>query len=248
VYPDGRRAALEESTVGEHHELGLAPLRHQPELLWPAPARWWWQVTVHELGCLARVREIFPMTARTCEAHGATSPSELPAMLVAAMPDLHWLTHTGSAKLLGHPHVLDHPATVSLGPGRPAQRDMTSVVPALSEWLTGWYATRALRRLDRRRTAERQLFLAVGYTGLPLEAFDALVRAGGVPAAPPAAGTGLSHLWVAPVLGRALFLWSRQGGWSRHEPWAELAVEPGPRSATVGGKTRTVRSARRPFH
>jgi hypothetical protein len=28
-----------------------------------------------------------------------------------------------------------------------------------------------------------------------------------------------SHLWLAPVLGRAVFLWSRDDGWSRHEPY-----------------------------
>jgi hypothetical protein len=164
------------------------------------------------------------------------------------MPDLHWLIHTRTAVLLGHPEVLDHPATVRLAESRPAERDMASVVPALSRWLTGGYAARALDRLQRRRTAERQLFLAVGYSGLTPEAFEALVRARGVPAAPPLVRPGISHLWVTPVLGCAVFLWSRQGGWSRHEPWPEPGAEPGPRSTTTGRKTRTTRPARRPIH
>lgn len=77
VYPDGRRAAFEETTIGEQHCLRPAP-RHTSDMHWPAPARWWWKITVNDVRCLARVREIFPMTARTCEANGVSRPAELP--------------------------------------------------------------------------------------------------------------------------------------------------------------------------
>jgi hypothetical protein len=96
---------------------------------------------------------------------------------------------------------------------------MSSVVPALRDALAGGPAARALRALQRRRAAvERQLYLTVGCTGLAPEAFDSLVRADGVPPVPPPDRDRLSHLWLAPVLGHAVFLWSREDGWSRHDP------------------------------
>ncbi|MDT7684424.1 MAG: hypothetical protein QOG57_4734 [Pseudonocardiales bacterium] len=220
VYPDGRRAAFEEATIGEQHDLLHAP-RRTSDMQWPAPARWWWKITVNDVRCLARVREIFPMTARTCEANGVSRPADLPAAMVSAVPDLHWLAHTVPARLIGHPDVLDRPATVTLGRVEPAHREMTSVVPALEQCLAHGGAARSLSRLGRRRAAERQLYLTVGYTGLAPATFDELVRAGGIPPSAPRARPGFSHLWVAPVLGRAVFLWSRDAGWSRHEPYSQ---------------------------
>jgi hypothetical protein len=96
---------------------------------------------------------------------------------------------------------------------------MSSVEPALRDSLAGGSAARALRALWRRGAVERQLYLTVGCTGLAAEAFDSLVRAAGVPQAPPPKQDWLSHLWLAPVLGPAVFLWSREDGWSRHEPY-----------------------------
>jgi hypothetical protein len=66
---------------------------------------------------------------------------------------------------------------------------------------------------------ERQLYLTVGWTGLSPEAFDSLIRAAGVPPVPPPEQDWLSHLWLAPVLGHTVFLWSHADGWSRHEPY-----------------------------
>jgi serine/threonine protein kinase len=54
--------------------------------------------------------------------------------------------------------------------------------------------------------------------GVP-DALDALVRADGVPPVTPPEWLAASHLWLAPVLGRAVFLWSRDDGWSRPEPY-----------------------------
>ena len=56
------------------------------------------------------------------------------------------------------------------------------------------------------------------YTGLVPNAFDALVRADDVPRQP-LRQRDMTHLWVTPVFGRSVFLWSRQHGWSRHEPY-----------------------------
>jgi hypothetical protein len=220
VYPDGRRAALEEAALGELEDLLLAHLLHESDMQWTAPACWWWQVAINDVRRLPRVREIFPVAARMCEAHDVPSPSHLPAALIAAVPDLHWLVHTGPAELLGHPDSPGLPATVTLRPGHAADRGMSSVVPSLRASLAGGPAARALRALRQRSSAmERQLYLTVGCTGLSPEAFDALVRAAGVPPVPPPEQDRLSHLWLAPVLGRTVFLWSRSDGWSRHEPY-----------------------------
>jgi hypothetical protein len=219
VFPDRRRAVLEEATVGEREDLRLAHLRRESAMQWPAPARWWWQVTIENLRGLARVREVFPVVARACEAHGVPRPGELPSAVSFAVPDVHWLVHTVPARLRGHPGVLDRPATVTLGRAPSPGPDMAAVPAAVADWLAGEAAGRALLRLERRRAAERHLYLTLGCTGPAADAFDALVWAGGVPPGPPPIRPGLSHLWLAPVLGRTVFLWSRRGGWSRHEPY-----------------------------
>jgi hypothetical protein len=217
-HQDGRQAALEEATLGEREDLRLAHLRRKSAMQWPAPARWWWQVAINDLRSLPRVREVFPVAARACEAADVPRPVELPAVSTLAVPDLHWLVHVRPAQLIGHPAVLNRPATVTLGDSQPSDRGMASVVPAFPEWLACEAATRALTRLSRRQADERHLYLTVGCTGPMVDAFDALVRASGVPPAEPH-GLAVSHLWLAPVLGRTVFLWSRQDGWSRHEPY-----------------------------
>jgi hypothetical protein len=219
VHPDGRRAALEEATVGEPDDLRLDHLRRVAELQWPAPGRWSWRVTINDVRWLARVREVFPVAARACEASLVPQPGRLPARMITTVPDLHWLVHTGPARLVGDPAVLDRPATVTLGRARPAQPAMAAVPAAVREWLAGAAAVRALGRLSRRRADERQLYLTLGCTAATADAFDALVRASGVPPELSPQPPGLSHLWLAPVLGPAVFLWSRRDGWSRHEPY-----------------------------
>jgi hypothetical protein len=220
VRSDGRRVALVESTVGEQRELGLPHLRRESDMRWTAPARWWWLVTVSDFRCLSRVRDVFPVAARACEAHGVTTPAELPVPVTAAVPDLHWLVHMAPAHLVGHPEKLDEPATVSVTPGHSrVPADMATVLPALEQWLVTGQAARALAKLARRRADERHLYLTVDYTGLAPDAFDALVRADGVPEEPLRDRGDISHLWVAPVFGRRVLLWSHQEGWSRHEPF-----------------------------
>lgn len=220
VHADGRRCAFDEAAVGDREELSLAHLRRESDMQWPAPARWFWQVSINDVRSLPRVREIFPVAARACEAAGVRGPGLLPAMTILAIPDLHWLVHTQPALLVGDPLVLDRPATVTLGRGRTAEADMASVVPAVGEWMADESASRALQRLGRRRAEERHLYLTIGCSTSAADAFEALVRARGVPPAPPPDRPDVSHLWLAPVLGRAVFLWSRRDGWSRHEPYA----------------------------
>jgi hypothetical protein len=131
-----------------------------------------------------------------CEAHNAPTPSLLPMPVTAAIPDLHWLWHTAPARLVGHPEVLDRPATVTLAPC-PAAGDLATGVPALEEWLATDRAAFAVARLAARSADERHLYLTVDYTGLAPDAFDALAHADGVPAAVVAPPAG--HL--APVVG-----------------------------------------------
>jgi hypothetical protein len=219
AYPDGRLAAMEEATLGDGADLRLAHLRRESDMQWPAPARWWWQVAIHDVRWLPRLREVFPVAARACEAADVRRPGDLPAGVIVTVPDLHWLVHTRPAQLLGHPTVLNRATTVTLSPVSSPDRGMGGVVAALPGWLESEPVVRALRRLDRRRAAERQLYLTIGCTEFVADALDALVRADGVPPSTPPEWLAASHLWLAPVLGRMVFLWSRDAGWSRHEPY-----------------------------
>ena len=76
-----------------------------------------------------------------------------------------------------------------------------------------------MARLARGEADERHLYLTVDYTGFVPDAFDALVRATDTPRTPLHGTPDITHLWVTPVFGRAVFLWSRDDGWHRHEPY-----------------------------
>lgn len=219
AYPDGRLAALEEATLGDREDLRLSRLRRESDMQWPAPARWWWEVAINDLQRLGRVREAFPVIARACEARGVSGPDQLPATVASAVPDLHWLVHTVPARMLGHPGVLDRPVTVTLARSRSAAPGMATVPPALRDWLASEPAARAVRRLGRRHTQERHLYLTLGCTGHAAAALASLVLAGGVPPVSPPSQPGVSHLWLAPVLGHSVFVWSSTEGWTRHEPY-----------------------------
>ncbi|MCE0767368.1 hypothetical protein LWC35_31350 [Pseudonocardia kujensis] len=219
-YRDGRRAVLEEATLGTDEDLRPEHLRHRCAMQWPAPARWWWHVTVHDVSVLPRVRELFPMAARTCEAVGVRGPGDLPAPLTWAVPDLHWLLHARPAQLRGHPLELGRPATVVVAPGREPAVGMAAVGPALPVWLGRDTSVRALRRLGARRADERHLYLTLGCGAPVSRALDALARAAGVPTTAPPAGPGVSHLWLAPLIGHSVYLWTRREGWSRHGPYS----------------------------
>jgi hypothetical protein len=221
-HANGRRVALVEATVGDQRDFQLPHLRRESDLRWTAPARWWWHVVVSDVRYLSRVREVFPVAARACEAHGVPMPSHLPATVTAAVPDLHWLVHTAPARLIGHADVLDRPATVSLTAG-PASvtGGMALVVPALERWLASAPpAARAVAKLATCRADERHLYLTVDYTGLLPDAFDALVRADSMPRVPLRHRPHVTHVWVSPVFGRRVFLWSRRDGWTWHEPYS----------------------------
>jgi hypothetical protein len=215
TYPDGHQAALEVATIGEPNRVHV---HGDPEtaLHWPAPGRWWWRIAVYDVRGLPRLREVFPVVARACEAADARGPDGLPAAAIAAIPDLHWLVHTGPARLTGDPTVLDRSATMTLGPGRPGRPGMASVMPALHAWLADESAERALARLGRRRLPERQLHVSVGCTGIGVDAVHAILRATGVPPTSPPTDV-VTHLWLAPTLARTVFLWSVSDGWRRHE-------------------------------
>lgn len=214
IHRNGRLAAFAEATLGEREDM-----RRGPGLWWPAPGRWWWRVTLVDVRRLPRLREIFPIAARACEASGVARPGQLPAAVTMAVPDLHWLVHTVPAHLVGDPSMLDRPTTVTLGRGRYPNPGMANVGAAVDTWLAEEPVRRALSRLHRRRTAERHLYLTIGCTAQTADAFESLVRGSGVPPAPPARRPDVSHLWLAPVLGRSVFLWSREDGWSRYEPY-----------------------------
>jgi hypothetical protein len=78
AYPDGRLAALEEATLGDRADLRLAHLRRESDMQWPAPARWWWQVAIYDVRWLPRLREVFPVAARACEAPTSAGPATCP--------------------------------------------------------------------------------------------------------------------------------------------------------------------------
>jgi NADH dehydrogenase len=80
-------------------------------------------------------------------------------------------------------------------------------------------AAQAVRRLGRLDIQERHLYLTLGCTAHSAAAFASLVLAGGVPPVPPPSQPGVSHLWLAPVLGHSVFVWTSTDGWTRHEPY-----------------------------
>ena len=217
LHDDGRLAALEEATLGDRADLGLAHLRRESDMQWPAPARWWWQVAIYDVRWLPRLREVFPVAAR---AGGGRRPQ---ARRPARGRDRD---RAGSA--------------AGAHPPRAAARPPDRAEP-------GGHGDPGPKQVARLRDGQRGCGPpgAVGFGGGDPGAEPARPATGGRTAALSddrvhrvrgrcagrtgprgrrAAGdtAGVADR-VAPVAHRCsertVFLWSRDDGWSRHEPY-----------------------------
>lgn len=63
---------------------------------------------------------------------------------------------------------------------------------------------------------ERHLFLPIDYRRLAGGTYDGLAFSEQLPAVAPPVPEHLTHLWLHPVYGSRVLLWSRSSGWSSH--------------------------------
>jgi hypothetical protein len=223
---DGREAAFEVTTVGRQDALHTVSLLGHDNYKWPAAGEWWWSISVGSAQDIPRLKLVYRRIARLCEAAGVQRPEDLPYRDPSRTDeDIAWLTNESSSSMTGHRTVLAEDASRSRG---------TSVMPsgdggAVDEELIGLRAALEaafatgnlaghLAKVGRADTDERHLFLVIHRTALGFPVFYGLAFGDALPPDPPPLPGAVTHLWLAPSLGRRVLLWDGEG-WSEHHPY-----------------------------
>ena len=76
----------------------------------------------------------------------------------------------------------------------------------------------ALTRKASKAEMSGHLFVPVHWTALPYPVADGLWIGDVTPPHPPPLPAAVTHLWLAPQLGRRVLLWAPTG-WQQHDPY-----------------------------
>lgn len=226
MYPDGRTAALEITSVeaGSTWHLRARLDRMKPS---PAPGRFLWMIRPNTVAELARLVTIHERVIGVCELWGVTDPEHLPGDVIAADADLTWLAWEGFlGRMSGHevprdPRVFWEYPIESAVWGSDADEITSGVAAALKVEPSLGHITKLLRDSHD----ERHLFLVVGSTGLSNAAAFALIEPENLPTVHPELPAGLDNLWLGPGWGETVTVWSRDRGW-RNEKAREGPRDP----------------------
>ena len=226
TYPDGRRAALEVTTIARPGIRERGVLLGRSRSAWPNPGRRGWGLVLGTPAEIPRLRAVYARAITACEALGAPDPAALPADVLDADPELRWLAEESQSSLVSVPpaatggtgarHVIVTP--------RPAGTDVDSRLAALPDAVSRLLVVpHVARRVAKVAAAagvdERHLLVGIGEGGLP----DAVYRALSGPVAalphedPVLDEPRLTHLWLTTDWsGSPLLCWDSTRGWTAH--------------------------------
>ena len=225
AFPDGRRAALEVTTHAAPGIRRSGVLLGRERSAWPNPGRWAWGIVLATPDDIPRLRAVYGRAITACESLGVASPTDLPAELLAADPEIDWLATRSRSSLVGSPPVASAngpPARrVTITPRVP-EADVDSHLESLPDavsalLLVPHVARRAAKVAAVGDVDERHLLVGIGRGGLPDPLYRAL--AGPFQALPTrdpeVAEARLSHVWLtSDWSGSPLLCWDRAHGWS----------------------------------
>lgn len=228
LYPDGRTAALEITSVeaSTNHHLRARIDRMRPA---PAPGRLMWTIRPNTVAELERLVSIHESVIDICEQHGVRDPEDLPHDVIAADADLLWLAWEGFlGRMSGHA-VERSPRVWWMYPIETAvfSSEADEIAAGVAAALQVEPCLSHVAKLLRDPHDERHLFLIVGSTGLSSAAAFALIEPETIPSVDPDMPDGIDHLWLGPGWGRTVTVWSRGRGW-RNEQLADKYSEPTP--------------------
>lgn len=223
--PDGRQAALEVTALAGAGALQTDVLLGRDDFGWPSPGRWWWTVQVGSPRDLPRLRASYSRIALLCEAAGVTRPEQLWRRHEDVEPDIMWLVEESTSDMCGHPEVpavdgdkVRDTMIVPAGRGGGVDHLLRGLKKALIEAFAAPPMPRHLDKVARAEADERHLFVPVHRSALPFAVADGLWTGTRLPPEPPPLPAEVTHLWLAPALGRRVLLWSPRG-WEEHHPY-----------------------------
>lgn len=105
--------------------------------------------------------------------------------------------------------------------GRPrgsVDRDLVGLRAAVADMLNSTTIRRHVAKLARAEADERHLFIPIHRSAMPYPVADGLWTGNSVPPDAPILPDGVTHLWLAPGLGRRVLLGDAHG-WTQHHPY-----------------------------
>lgn len=222
---DGRRAAFEVMALAAEGALQTEALLSRDDLQWPSPGRWWWSIQVGSVRDLPRLRSVYARVALLCEAAGVARPEQLKWTGSDINPDVAWLVEESTTTMWGHPDVpaidrerVRNTMVVPGGRGGAVDVELIGLQDALQDAFQERQFARHLEKVGRADADERHLFVPVHWTALPYPVADGLWTGSVTPPDPPPLPVSVTHLWLAPALGRRVLLWTPTG-WQQHHPY-----------------------------
>ncbi len=223
--PGGARAAFEVTALAAVGALQTDALLGRDDFGWPSPGQWWWTVQVGSPRDLPRLRGAYSRIALLCEAAGVTRPAQLWHGPEEVDPDIVWLVEESTSDMWGHPQVaavdgdkIRDTMVVPAGRGGGVDHSLAGLKQALIEAFAKPPMPRHLEKVALAEADERHLFIPVHRSALPFAVADGLWTGATLPPEPPPLPAKVTHLWIAPALGRRILLWTPRG-WEEHHPY-----------------------------
>lgn len=213
VYPNGRTAALEFTSVEDRSRHWLRGRLARLAGPRPAPGKLMWTIRPHSVDEIERLLRIHEWVILLCEQYGVDHPQRLPFEVIEADADLRWLAWDGPIyRMVGHP---EDPEVWWMPPNLWATwgDEGEEIAKGVAEALVAEPCAGHLDKLLKDPREERHLFLLVGEAGLGSAASFSLIEPKSVPTVDPAMPEGVDHLWLAPGWGTTVTVWSRGRGW-----------------------------------
>lgn len=214
MLPDGRRGALEVTTIGDREALEREAIAANRD--WHVDGtEWAWLIHVGAGVSIRDLERHLPALVLACEQHGASEPGLVP-FEHRRQEAFAWLSASEVSKH-GSPRT-NRPGAVDVlpdGGGGAVYKDLED----LPQWLAGRLRRPDLaRKIDKLRATGRDelhLFLRVHDTAMPFSLYDPLAFGPYIPAGGLHPPEGLTALWLAPAWRNPSLWWSAMQGWQR---------------------------------
>lgn len=214
VYPDGRRAALEVTTLVGQAEAEIEARLVRDNFTWDFPdLDGFWMCSVGPHTDLRAAKEKLPILLSFCEEQNVRDPDLLH---LAAHPLIQWF-RDADLSAGRSTHTPDGRAgTVAVTPtgAGGAVGNMEGVSDWLSTVVREPHCARKVDKLVRSGLSELHLFVAVDGSGAPFAEFYGMCWGEGLPA-DTASIEPLAAVWIIARWATDILLYRGNGGWSR---------------------------------
>lgn len=219
----GRQLAVEVTRTGDQSRMHVEGQLSRDLFEWSNPGAWFWSMTVGVPSDIEPLRARYMALIATCETEGIVRPDWRHDTV---SEELRWLSQS-SVAMFGHPDLptAEKYRNVSVMPeggGGGVDEELSGLLAALSGLFDGDHLRRKFDKLARHQADERHLFLGIDMDGVPFSVLDGLAFGSSLPTDPPPLPDPITHLWIAPRIGRRVLYWS-PAGWTQHHPYDDEA-------------------------